>query len=110
LSFVRIPEATRVVARAAFPKGSMCMRLRDALGTVFSDEEFADVFSEVGQPGRSPGRLALFRCVACGYTGDAEVNAARTIKNTAPGHGAAARGALQPWGGAVNREPQLITS
>jgi hypothetical protein len=38
------------------------------------------------------------------------VNAARNIKDTAPGHGVAARGALQALAGAVNREPQLVTS
>ncbi len=34
-SFMEIPEATGRVARAAFPEGSMCMCVRDALGTVF---------------------------------------------------------------------------
>nr|WP_184759041.1 IS1182 family transposase [Streptosporangium album] len=58
-SFMEIPESTRRVAVAAFPKGSMCMRLRDALGTVFSDEEFADLFPGEGRPAESPGRLAL---------------------------------------------------
>ncbi|MCW2913424.1 MAG: Transposase [Actinomycetia bacterium] len=53
---------------------------------------------------------AVFLCVACGYTGNADVNAARNIRDTAPGHGVAVRGALQPLGGAVNREPQLIAS
>jgi transposase len=56
---MEITEATRRVATAAFPKGSTCMRLRDALGTVFSDEEFADLFPGDGQPAESPGRLAL---------------------------------------------------
>jgi len=30
-----IPEDTIRVARAAFPKGTLCMRLRDALGPNF---------------------------------------------------------------------------
>jgi hypothetical protein len=47
-SFMEIPEETRRVATAAFPKGSMCMRVRDALGTVFADEEFADLFPADG--------------------------------------------------------------
>jgi transposase len=45
---------------------------------------------------------ALFRCVACAYTGNADVNAA---KNIAAGHAVTARGGLgvaRP----VNREPQ----
>ena len=57
--FMEIPEATRRVATAAFPKGSVCMRVRDALGTVFADEEFADLFPADGRPAQSPGRLAL---------------------------------------------------
>jgi transposase len=58
-SFMEIPEETRRVATAAFPKGSVCMRVRDALGTVFADEEFADLFPADGRPAQSPGRLAL---------------------------------------------------
>ncbi|MCE7006991.1 transposase [Kibdelosporangium philippinense] len=47
---------------------------------------------------------AVFQCVACGVTCNADVNAARNI---AAGRAVTARGALQPLGGAVNREPQL---
>jgi putative transposase len=50
---------------------------------------------------------AVFRCVACGFACHADVNAARNI---AAGRAVTARGALQPLGGAVNREPQLATS
>jgi len=50
---------------------------------------------------------ASFRCVACGFGCNADVNAARNI---AAGRAVTARGALQPPGGAVNREPQLDTS
>lgn len=46
---------------------------------------------------------ALFRCVACGYSDNADVNA---VKNIAAGRAVTARGALQPLGGAVNRELQ----
>jgi putative transposase len=49
---------------------------------------------------------AGFRCVACGFGCHADVNAARNI---AAGRAVTARGALQPLGGAVNREPQLAT-
>lgn len=50
---------------------------------------------------------AVFRCGACGHQANADVNAARNIRDTAPGHGVAARGGL-PLGGPVNREPQLV--
>ncbi len=49
---------------------------------------------------------ALFRCVACGYAANADVNAARNI---AAGHAVTARG-RSPLGGRMNREPQLFAS
>ncbi len=54
-----IPVETVRVARAAFPKGSLAIRVRDELGTLFTDEEFADLFPVRGKPAWSPGRLAL---------------------------------------------------
>lgn len=54
-----VPAVTREVARAAFPKGCLAMRIRDALGPLFSDEEFRESFGVRGRPGISPGRLAL---------------------------------------------------
>ena len=47
-----------------------------------------------------------FRCTACGYADNADVNAARNI---AAGHAVTARGGLRD-AGPVNREPQLLTS
>ncbi len=49
---------------------------------------------------------ALFACVACNLTLNADVNAARNI---AAGHAVTARGGL-PLGKPVNREPQLLAS
>lgn len=54
-----IPAETVRVARAAFPKGSLAIRVRDELGPLFTDEEFADLFPVQGKPAWSPGRLAL---------------------------------------------------
>lgn len=54
-----IPEQTIQVARVAFPKGNIYMRMRDELGTIFSDEQFAPLFARRGQPAYSPWRLAL---------------------------------------------------
>ena len=54
-----IPEATRRVARAAFPKGTLAMRLADQLGAIYRDEQFAALFPVRGQPALSPARLAL---------------------------------------------------
>ncbi|AYG81982.1 hypothetical protein DWB77_06240 [Streptomyces hundungensis] len=54
-----IPAETVRVAWAAFPKGSLAIRVRDELGPLFRDEEFADLFPARGKPAWSPGRLAL---------------------------------------------------
>ncbi len=54
-----IPEETARIAHAAFPKGSIYIRMRDQLGVFFTDNQFAPLFSERGQPAFSPWRLAL---------------------------------------------------
>lgn len=53
-----IPEETRRVARAAFPHGTFCLAVADALGPLYADDRFADLFPGRGQPAESPGRLA----------------------------------------------------
>lgn len=58
-SRVEIPEQTALVARAAFPNGSVAMSARDHLGEVFTDEQFAAAFGARGAPAESPGGLAL---------------------------------------------------
>lgn len=45
-----VPEATLRVAKAAFPKGSLALRLRDLLGEVYDEKTFADLFSRRGPP------------------------------------------------------------
>ena len=54
-----VPEQTARIARAAFPKGSPYLAMRDQLGTLFADEQFADLFPPQGQPAEAPWRLAL---------------------------------------------------
>ena len=49
---------------------------------------------------------AVFRCTACGFACNADVNAARNI---AAGHAVTARGGFR-GAGPVNREPQLLAS
>ncbi|MFG3240709.1 IS1182 family transposase [Streptomyces sp. NPDC048157] len=54
-----VPEETARVARAAFPKGSLAIRIGDELGQLFSDADFAGLYPSRGKPAWSPGRLAL---------------------------------------------------
>jgi transposase len=54
-----VPASTAAVARAAFPRGNACLRLRDALGSIFADQQFAPLFPSHGQPAEAPWRLAL---------------------------------------------------
>src|SRR5262250_2420117 len=54
-----VPTETARVARAAFPKGQPYLTFRDALGTIFQDEDFAALFPAWGPPGLAPWRLAL---------------------------------------------------
>ena len=54
-----IPDETNRVAKAAFPKGNIYMRMRDELGPFYQDEEFLSLFPHRGQPAYSPWRLAL---------------------------------------------------
>lgn len=54
-----IPEETIRVVRAACPKGTLAIRLRDELGGIYRDEAFAHLFSSRGQPAETPWRLAL---------------------------------------------------
>jgi transposase len=54
-----VPEQTERVARAAFPASNLCIRISDELGTIFQDQDFAELFPQCGQPGQPPFRLAL---------------------------------------------------
>jgi len=54
-----IPSETARVARAAFPKGTVVMRLRDEFSTLYQDEDFRALYPSKGQPALTPWRLAL---------------------------------------------------
>lgn len=58
-----VPELTAQVALAAFPKGNIYLQLRDELGTIYEDEQFAELYAHDGQPAISPWRLALVTVV-----------------------------------------------
>lgn len=54
-----IPETTACIARAAFPKGNLYMKMRDELGVFWQDEDFARLYPTRGQTAVAPWRLAL---------------------------------------------------
>lgn len=57
--FPEIPDETVRVARAAFRKGSLAIRLRDELGPLFEDADFEGLYGVRGRPGISPALLML---------------------------------------------------
>src|SRR5439155_8768900 len=54
-----IPEETVRIAKRSFPKGTLAMQLRDELGPIYTDEQFAHLFPKRGRGAFSPWRLAL---------------------------------------------------
>ena len=57
--FGPVPEDTARVARAVFPKGTTCIRMRDVLGAIYDDADLAQLFEVRGRPAIVPWRLAL---------------------------------------------------
>jgi transposase len=55
----RVPKDTARIAKAILPKGNVYTQLYDALGTIYADQDFVDVFSHTGQPAEAPVRVAL---------------------------------------------------
>ena len=53
------PAKTERVAHAAFPKGNPHIRMRDALGPIYSNPEFPALFPKAGEPAQAPAQLAL---------------------------------------------------
>jgi hypothetical protein len=62
-----VPEETVRVARAAYPKGNLYLRLRDHLGTIYEDELFASIYPNVGQPAhaRLPFGFHQYHAISC---------------------------------------------
>ena len=58
-----ILEETARVAHAAYPKGNIYMKMRDALGTIYQDKSFAHLFPQNGRPAEAPWRLAFITVV-----------------------------------------------
>jgi transposase len=58
-SIGEVPTETARVARAAFPKGTAVMKLRDEFSALYQDEDFQEFYASRGQPGLPPWRLAL---------------------------------------------------
>src|SRR4029450_2146702 len=54
-----IPPETIRIARAAFPKGTVVMRLRDEVSELYRDEDFGRFYPKRGPPALAPWRLAL---------------------------------------------------
>lgn len=54
-----VPEQTAFIARLAFPNGNLYLRMRDQLGTFFTDDDFTPQYPTRGQPAFVPWRLAL---------------------------------------------------
>ncbi len=54
-----IPALTSRIAHASFPKGTLVMQLRDALGPIFQDADFVQLFPKRGRAAEAPWRLAL---------------------------------------------------
>jgi transposase len=58
-----IPEETARVARAAYPQGNLYMKMRDALGPIYQDQSFVQLFPQNGRPVEAPWRLAFITVV-----------------------------------------------
>ncbi len=74
-----IPAETVRVARAIFPNGNLYLRLADTLGAIYQQDDFADLFSALGQPGIPPVRLALV-CILQFLEGLTDAQAADAVR------------------------------
>jgi transposase len=49
-----VPDETARIARGAFRRGNPYVLLRDRLGAVFDDADFADLYPKLGRPAYTP--------------------------------------------------------
>ena len=54
-----IPDLTSRIAQASFPNGTLAMQLRDALGSMYQDADFADLFPRRGRAAEATWRLVF---------------------------------------------------
>jgi len=77
---VSIPEETVRVARAAFPHGNIYLAMRDQLGTLYTNEQFASLFPKRGRPAEAPWQLALV-CIFQFVEGLSDRQAAEAVRS-----------------------------
>jgi transposase len=75
-----ILEETRRIAQAAFPRGTVYMRMRDELESIYENHLFAQLFPARGQPAEAPWRLALTTVLQCAE-GLSDRQAADTVRS-----------------------------
>jgi hypothetical protein len=78
-----LPDETARVARAAFPRGNAYLRVSDALGPIFANPQFADLYPKDGQPAEDPARPT--RCVP-GSTGRTLASTPRWWSSSGPAY------------------------
>ena len=64
-----VPEETARVAKAAFSKGNVYIEMRDVLGTIYEDEDFAELFATQGRLLRRRDRRVHPSCSPAGDDG-----------------------------------------
>jgi hypothetical protein len=94
-----VPVETARIAHQVFPKGNRYLKLRDELGSIYSDRDFETLFPSHGQPAQCPWRLALV-CVMQFSEDLSDRQAAEAVRSdtdqTQPIHEALASKALLP--------------
>ena len=102
-----IPEETARVAKAVFRRGNLCLRLRDALGSIYDNQAFADLFPKMGRPAEAPWRLALV-CILQYVEDLSDRQAAEAVRQTHRGIPAAQRGNEATSAGGADRSRWMV--